>query len=227
MEKINFRNTYLAKPVTGITLSGIKTLSVDTNKYTRALKAGEFHFTLTRPDGTTETVSNDANGGITFSALSFDRAGTYTYTITEYRAGTTYNGVAYDPNPKTVTIVVEDDGAGHLVAKVDGTKITAYDFGTFTNTYTATAATVQITGFKELAGRELKENDFSFTLSDASGVLETKGNAADGTIAFEKLTFDKVGTYTYTVEELKLDDEGNPSPMPTASMSTRALPTPS
>lgn len=205
-----FANTYKAEPATGIVLQGKKTLSMDTDKYTRTLRAGEFHFTLSGDGITPETKSNKADGTFAFSALSFDREGTYEYSIVEIGAGTVSNGVAYDPATKVVTIVVEDNGEGQLVAKIGGNAITTYDFGSFTNTYTATSATVQVKGYKELMGRDLEENEFSFTLSGDGISPETVQNDADGNIIFSTLTFDAVGTYVYTVVEEKLDDSGNP-----------------
>ena len=58
---------------------------------------------------------------------------------------------------------------------------------------------------KKLAGRELKDGEFSFVLKDSTGqTLETVTNTADGTVTFSELSFDntKVGTHTYTVEEV-------------------------
>ncbi|MBZ4266248.1 hypothetical protein LAJ59_20965, partial [Streptococcus pneumoniae] len=58
---------------------------------------------------------------------------------------------------------------------------------------------------KKLAGRELKDGEFSFVLKDSTGqTLETVTNKADGTVTFSELSFDntKVGTHTYTVEEV-------------------------
>ncbi len=205
-----FANTYKAEPATGIVLQGKKVLSVDTNKYTRPLKAGEFHFTLSGDGIAPETVSNKADGTFAFSPLSFDAVGEYEYSIQEVGAGSTANGVAYDSTTKMVTIVVEDNSAGQLVAKVGGTAITTYNFGSFTNTYTATSATVQIKGYKELMGRELAENEFSFTLSGNGMTPETVKNDADGNITFSALSFDKLGTYEYTVVEEKLDENGDP-----------------
>ena len=63
---------------------------------------------------------------------------------------------------------------------------------------------------KALAGRTLKDGEFSFLLKDANGtVLQTKTNNANGVIAFDDLTFDnaQVGTHKYTVEEVIPDNK--------------------
>lgn len=207
--EVKFHNTYKAAPVTGITLSGNKDLQVS-QKFNRPLKSGEFRFTLTKPDGTTETVYNDANGNFTFSALTFDTVGSYTYQIQEVHAGITLNGVSYDPNTIEVTIDVVDGGNGKLVAKVGETEITNYSIGTFTNTYTAQPVNVELTAHKYLVGdRELQANEFSFTLTKPDGTTESVKNSADGLIQFSGITFDSVGTYVYTIAEDKLDENGN------------------
>ena len=55
----------------------------------------------------------------------------------------------------------------------------------------------------------LTANEFQFVLKDSAGhIVETVGNTADGRVAFsELLLFDKAGTYTYTVEEVKGTNE--------------------
>ena len=65
------------------------------------LKENEFEFTLTDQVGKVETKRNGADGKVQFHELTFDEAGTYTYTIKEVKAGTTENGITYDS--KTVT----------------------------------------------------------------------------------------------------------------------------
>ncbi|MDB8643749.1 SspB-related isopeptide-forming adhesin, partial [Streptococcus australis] len=62
---------------------------------------------------------------------------------------------------------------------------------------------------KKLEGRELKDQEFSFTLKDADGkVLETVKNDADGKVKFSAIEFKKgqEGTYNYTVEEVVGND---------------------
>ena len=77
----------------------------------RPLKDGEFSFVLKDKDGNViETVTNDANGKIKFSALTFKRGeeGIYTYTVEEVKG--TEEGVTYDTMVATVTVTVAKDG---------------------------------------------------------------------------------------------------------------------
>ena len=77
----------------------------------RALKAGEFTFVLKDKDGNViETVSNDAEGKIKFSALEFKRGqeGTYIYHVEEVKG--TEAGVEYDKMVATVGVTVTKDG---------------------------------------------------------------------------------------------------------------------
>ena len=81
----------------------------------------------------------------------------------------------------------------------------------FVNTYTATDGAIIIKGVKTLTGRNLVDGEFSFTLYNASEewvgdtAVQTVYNGADGTFAFDEMTFDEVGTYYYLVKE----DKGN------------------
>lgn len=108
-----FTNEYTADAVT-VSLSGKKVLT-DTTKSGRALKEGEFSFSLKNSKGdTVETVKNKADGTIAFKDLSFEAPGTYTYTIVEEKGSV--HGVKYDESVKTIT--VEVTGAdGVLTAK--------------------------------------------------------------------------------------------------------------
>ena len=77
----------------------------------RPLKDGEFSFVLKDKDGNViETVTNDADGKIKFSALTFKRGeeGVYTYTVEEVKG--TEEGVTYDTMVATVAVTVAKDG---------------------------------------------------------------------------------------------------------------------
>ncbi|MCR8968261.1 Spy0128 family protein [Streptococcus zalophi] len=189
------------KPV-DLTISATKTLTG------RELKADEFTFELKNEAGEiVSTAKNAADGTITFEAINFTKEGTYQYTIEEKSEN--LGGVTYDTESKAVTIKVTkvqndsgDDAIfdGKLVATVTSEPVS------FTNTYAPSSTSVIVTATKTLIGRELKADEFTFELKNESGdVVSTAKNAADGTITFTGLTFDKVGTYNYTLTEVKGD----------------------
>ena len=148
-----------------------------------------------------QTKTNAADGSITFDALTYDAAGEYTYTVKEV-AGSAV-GYTYDANVYTVTVTVAlDEEANAYVATTESEEIV------FVNTYTEpeipdpTSASFAITASKTLTGADLTAGQFTFQLSDGDGVLQTKTNAADGSITFDALTYDAAGEYTYTVKEV-------------------------
>ena len=117
-----FENVYTAKP-TKLALTAAKVLEG------ADLKAGQFTFKLSG-GGLELTATNDANGQVTFSELSFTQAGTYTFTISEVNDG--QQGVTYDEAERKVTIMVEDDRQGNLIASVNQEELAAC---VFRNTY--------------------------------------------------------------------------------------------
>ena len=163
------------------------------------LKGGEFVFSLLNHEGDpVEKTTNDADGNIKFKDLEFEKAGTYQYTIYEHKAGQIENGITYSNKTVEVTIEVTDDGHGALKATV------SYDNDErhFENTYKAANAKANLEVTKKLTGRELKADEFEFTLTDQDGnVKETVKNDKDGNVKFSELEFDKAGTYAYKIAE--------------------------
>ena len=181
----------------------------------RTLKANEFTFLLKDQNGTlVDTKTNGENGDILFNPVSFNEAGTFTYTIVEQKPATPESAITYDESVHTVTVTVTKDENGQLNADVqyDGKK----DIPTFTNTYTPptppTPSEKQITTSKILEGRDLQGGEFSFNLLDENGtVLQTKQNAADGTVTFDAIAYTEamIGTHKYTVKEIVPGDKAN------------------
>ena len=181
----------------------------------RTLKANEFTFLLKDQNGTlVDTKTNGENGDILFNPVSFNEAGTFTYTIVEQKPATPESAITYDESVHTVTVTVTKDATGQLNADVqyDGKK----DTPTFTNTYTPptppTPSEKQITTSKILEGRDLQGGEFSFNLLDENGtVLQTKQNAADGTVTFDAIAYTEamIGTHKYTVKEVVPADQAN------------------
>ena len=215
---IRFDNTYNPQGV-GCTLGGVKTIINADTATNRIPRDGEFTFALTShdgapmPEGSKDGVKTVANTGTGFSfgRMDYDKPGTYVYTVTE-QAGRDptigYSTQAYD-----VTVTVTDQG-GMLSASVDRQ---ATDVR-FDNTYTPTPVDVTVKADKHLAGRDLNDGEFAAELKDSDGnLLQTKRFArvprgaqsdkatdvreGEGTLEFDKLTFDKTGVYTYTVDE--------------------------
>lgn len=215
---IRFDNTYNPKGV-GCTLGGVKTIINADTATNRIPRDGEFTFVLTSHDGApmpegskdgVKTVTNTGTG-FSFGRMDYDKPGTYVYTVTE-QAGRDptigYSTQAYD-----VTVTVTDQG-GMLSASVDRQ---ATDVR-FDNTYTPTPVDVTVKAGKRLTGRDLNDGEFAAELKDSDGnLLQTKRFArvprdaqsdkatdvreGEGTLEFDKLTFDRAGVYTYTVDE--------------------------
>ena len=181
----------------------------------RTLKANEFTFLLKDQAGTlVDTKTNGENGDILFNSVSFNEAGTFTYTIVEQKPATPESAITYDESVHTVTVTVTKDENGQLNVDVqyDGKK----DTPTFTNTYTPptppTPSEKQITTSKILEGRDLQGGEFSFNLLDENGtVLQTKQNAADGTVTFDAIAYTEamIGTHKYTIKEVVPADQAN------------------
>lgn len=215
---IRFDNTYNPKGV-GCTLGGVKTIINADTATNRIPQDSEFTFKLASHDGApmpegskdgVKTVTNTGTG-FTFGRMDYDKPGTYVYTVTE-QAGRDptigYSTQAYD-----VTVTVTDQG-GMLSASADRQ---ATDVR-FDNTYTPTPVDVTVKADKHLAGRDLNDGEFAAELKDSDGnLLQTKRFArvprdaqsdkatdvreGEGTLEFDKLTFDRAGVYTYTVTE--------------------------
>ena len=195
---LTFTNTYTPTATTA-TITGTKALTG------RDLAEGEFFFDLKDADGNVvQTVQNGADGTFGFAPLQLDKVGTYVYTVSE-RAGATANGVTYDTTVFTATVTVTENAEPHAleaqVAYSKGGK--AADAVAFSNSYAPAATEVKLGASKVLSGEDLKEGQFSFQLKDADGkVLQTAKNAADGTVGFEAISYDKPGTYAYSISEV-------------------------
>lgn len=217
VKSIEFKNAYTTN-ATEASLVGIKNLQVVDGLMPVDIN-GKFTFTVTGEEGApmpaNASVTNDAKGKVDFGKITFTlddlnkalgekpekREHTFTYTVTESGE---VAGVTNDAKPsREVSFTVTDDGKGNLSVsrKPDGNA--AF---TFTNTYSATpvetSVTDQITANKVLTGRELAAGEFSFELVEGDKVVAKGTNAADGTIAMDKIAYDKPGKHTYTLREV-------------------------
>ncbi|MDB1846513.1 DUF5979 domain-containing protein [Collinsella aerofaciens] len=112
---VTFTNGYKAAPVT-LKLGAAKVLKG------AELKAGQFGFELKSRDGKVmSTAKNAADGSVTFDALTFKQAGTYTFTVSEVDDGQAH--VTYDKAVRKIVVTVSDEAAdgtktGYLSARV-------------------------------------------------------------------------------------------------------------
>ena len=107
-ESAGFTNKYHAMP-TQVSIGAIKVLEG------RELKKDEFSFKLAGED-VESTVTNDADGKISFDKFEYSEPGTYVYTISEVKGDEA--GMTYDKSVFTATVNVVDDGEGNLKASV-------------------------------------------------------------------------------------------------------------
>lgn len=219
-----FTNVYKAlptDPVTGV-FSATKTVTPsEGNSYD--MEGGEFEFTLTPSASNPEadpveaaTVKNDATGAVSFiSSATYTEPGTYVYDIKETPNGV--GGITYDDSIYTVTVDVTDDGSGKLTAETSITKDgTAADAIVFDNSYDPAKTGLSIGGTKELTGKDLEADMFSFTLTGIDGApmpvdgqaTVTATNTAGGAFDFGEIKYDKVGEYKYEVSEVNAGATG-------------------
>ena len=111
-EAAGFTNKYHAMP-TQVSIGAIKVLEG------RELKKDEFSFKLVG-EGIESTVTNDADGKISFDKFEYSEPGTHVYTISEVKGDEP--GMTYDKSVFTATVNVVDDGEGNLKASVTYTK---------------------------------------------------------------------------------------------------------
>lgn len=202
-DAIAFKNSYDPGQVT---LTGETALRAHKTLTGRGLNAEEFVFEVKDADGNVLTTgTNDADGNVVFGDLTFDQTGTYNYTISE--RNDSLGGITYDGTIYTVQIDVTDAG-GYLEAAVqyfEGN--TKTELPEFENEYTAAPTGVSLGASKILTGRDLKDGEFTFVLKDADGnTVDEAVNDANGSVKFDEITYDQVGTYRYTVSEVKGDD---------------------
>ncbi len=201
-----------------VTYEGKDNLTI-TNKYSETsaeLKATKsinywgdevsFTFELSAADGTpmpantTATATKDSRTA-SFGEITYTSAGTYTYTIKEQEGNA--EGVTYDTEPHTAVVKVVKNDDGEL--EVESIKYDGQDALTITNDYTYAAGTVTLQATKAFDSWG-KADSFTFTLEAKDNApmpanataTATKGNE---TAVFGEITYEKAGTYNYTITE--------------------------
>lgn len=229
-----FTNTYTSSffgPT--IRLGGTKELTGKT------LLAGEFYFEIKEFfNGTevrdffvthTEDTAGDHGvyrGSIVFlEDVSYEKAGTYEYVITEQIPADKVAGTSYDEAKFRFTVVVQDDLNGHLVVasskleEFNGTAWEKADKIAFVNTYLPTPEKATLPLIRKIVegprDKALGDGEFEFEMkvlnaSFADGILlpanTIVSNEANGNILFDEITFTKAGTYVIGVQEIVPDD---------------------
>ena len=226
-DETEFKNVYTAEPVES---SVTDKIDVTKSLTGRDLAAGEFSFELAeivdKEFKPVETVTNDANGKVTFNPIKYTEIGQHTYRLREV-PGDADNGITYDSKTHTIVTTITDNGKGQLVATHelnDAKEAKDAKSIEFKNAYTTNAAEASLVGKKNLqVPDDLTPADitgkFTFTVTGEEGApmpaSTSVHNDTDGKVDFGKITFTlddlnkAVGekskkrehTFTYTVTE--------------------------
>ncbi len=213
-EDIIFTNSYtptevVVGPSGKVNISGSKSY---TDKDGNALDITDGQFSFKLIDSNDETVSTakvNSDGTFVFDDITYDTVGTYRYTVKEVN-NISYDGITYDTTVYDVVVnVTEDTNENALVATVtymlDGENVETMSF---VNSYSTTPATIHLVGTKVYTGATLTDDQFTYQLLDSdNNVIITATNNADGTIDFGTLTYETIGTYTYTISEVNDEQE--------------------
>lgn len=216
---VRFDNTYTPTPV-GVAVKADKHLAgrdLNDGEFAAELKDSDGNLLQTKRfarvprDAQSDKATNvrEGEGTLEFDKLTFDRAGVYTYTVTEQDGN--LGGVTYDRTVHTVTVTVTEDAKTHrLVAAVSYSNGEGGEEGIlFRNTYRPGNVVVELAARKNLTGRGLKADEFEFELVDKDGkVIDTERNDKDGDIRFKPLTYgrdnngiDDCGEHRYVIRE--------------------------
>lgn len=163
------------------------------------LTEGEFSFVLAPVDGGQPLVSsNDAEGNVRFSDLTFDEPGVYRYTLREVHEAPQANGVTFDDAVYDVVVHVTEAASGELVPAVsvfkDGKPVEGVPV--FTNRYDSTVDYSALGGLKitkVLNGRDMTDGQFAFTVK-AKGVDAEAVAAAASKLGFAEGQTERVFT---------------------------------
>ena len=204
--EVEFKNTYTANPAESSVTDQITVTKVLTG---HKLQDNEFSFELVEGEGedasVVETVKNDANGNVAFSAIKYTEIGQHIYTLREVIGNA--GGIAYDKTVYTVVTTIADNGKGQLVAthKLKGAEdVKKIEFkNSYTVTPKSSSVTDQITATKFLTGRALAAGEFSFELVEGDKVVATGTNDASGNITMGAVKYTEAGKHTYTLREAK------------------------
>lgn len=201
-----FTNTYITYGEAAINLT--KDLSG------RGMTRYQFKFRMYDSEGkAVRAASNALNGTVSFGAIRYSNADDgieYVYTVQETPGDKP--GYVYDDTVYTVKVTPHDQGNGTMTCDIhyyneEGTEITSMPFH---NAYHATGNLV-LRAWKTLQARDLQAGEFTFQLLDENDrVIQTKTNAADGTISFDPIVYDETSvgqTKYFFVREVRGNDQ--------------------
>ena len=158
------------------------------------------------PASTTAIVTM-RDAAINFGKITYTEPGTYVYKVSEKNAGQTIDGITYSKNVARITVTVTPNKKGELSAVVKVTSGEAEFKNTYATNPVESSVTSQITATKVLAGRDLKDGEFSFELREIKGedseLIETVKNDANGNVVFSPIEYTEAGEHAYTLREIK------------------------
>lgn len=194
---IVFNNTYTSQSAK-IDLVGKKNLADG------ILRDDMFSFIVKDEGGNVVSVgTNKANGAIAFGSIYYTVEGTYRYEVSEIKSD--ISGISHDSTVYGVEVNVTNVGGVLKISSID------YPDGdiVFHNIYINHSVDVQLAGTKDLIGKALTDNMFSFIVEDEGGHIVSVGtNKADGTINFGSIHYTAAGTHNYKISEVIGNESG-------------------
>ena len=203
-----FTNTYKARGGAEVSVTVNKVIE-DADGAATNLSTEGYQFGIYDESGNLlDTLITDANGVAKGErTYTIDSIGqTYTYIIREVNTGVP--GIVYSQEEYQFTVTVVDNLDGTIGADIkkrvstldDSEKVPNIELS-FTNIYKP--ASIVLEGTKTLENREMVPGEFEFEVKEDGKVVATGTNTADGRIIFTEIEYSDVGTYTYTVNEVK------------------------
>lgn len=194
-----FVNTYSANSVSYSVSNGVK---VSKELSGRDLKDCEFTFELVDEAGNQVATATNQGDTVTFPSVEYTKPGEYKYTVREVNDAKV--GVTYDASTYWVTVTVNDDHEGRLVASATSDS----DAITFKNSYAAAPTSVDLQAAKAYEGATLAKGQFTFEVVNNGNVVARGTNDANGNVSFGSLALTKAGTYDFTIREVN-DGQAN------------------
>lgn len=194
-----FVNTYSANSVSYSVSNGVK---VSKELSGRDLKDCEFAFELVDEAGNQVATATNQGDTVTFPSVEYTKPGEYKYTVREVNDAKV--GVTYDASTYWVTVTVNDDHEGRLVASATSDS----DAITFKNSYAAAPTSVELQAAKAYEGATLAKGQFTFEVVNNGNVVARGTNDANGNVSFGSLALTKAGTYDFTIREVN-DGQAN------------------